>query len=72
MQKEKHKRNVVPFMCQGRDSDDELLCFFTEVWLSSHSPSLLDSRCCQVTVGEREVRNVVLSSAPNLTASVPL
>lgn len=70
VQKEKHKRNVVLFLCQGRDSADEVLCFFTEVWLSSHSPSLVDSCCCQVIVGEREVRNFVLSSAPNLPVSV--
>lgn len=72
VQKEKHKRNVVLFLCQGWDSDDEVLCYFTEVWLPSQSPSLVDSWCCQVIVGEREVRNFVLSSAPNLPVSVSL
>lgn len=70
--KEKHKRNVLLSVCQGWDPDDEVLCFFTEVWLSSHSPSLADSRRCQVIAGEREVRNFVVSSAPNLKVSLVL
>lgn len=47
-------------------SDHEALCFFIEVWLFSLSPSLVDSVCCHVIVGEREVRNFVVSSAQNL------
>lgn len=45
---------------------DEVLCFFTEVWSSSLSPNLVDSLCCHVIVGEREVRHFVESSVQNL------